>query len=463
MRFSKLIYSCAALSTLIFSATSCEDNASEVGSSLINDQSEVVIDSLFTITGHAMPNTSVLSRTTLQLLGAINAEEYGDFGSGFVTQFLPSQTFDTTGVSVNDIDSVKMLLFIRPGGFTGDSIVPMGLTVYKLNRQLPSSITSDFDPTGYYDETPWASAMYSANALHDDSIASLSFRTINVDLPVAFGRSLYQQYLTNPSTFVTPQQFAQFFPGVYVKSTFGSGRVMNIVDTRVNLYYRRHAKVTGNDGTSRDTTYNQVRSYLAVTPEVITDNLIRYTISPQLQTRIDAGESIIAAPAGTEVQLTFPAQEIINEFRSKGQGNAVLNTVSLKVGAEPISNKYGIKPPENVLFILSSEKQNFFANSKLPDEKTSFTATYDEKTQSYNVADMRDYILMLLDKDVLTPEDYTFTVTPVDIVTETTSSGYYQQSYVTGVNPYVSTPALVRLRFDNAKIKVTYSMQSINN
>lgn len=451
---------CAGMAMLLL-GTSCQDNTSEVGSSLVNDQSEVIIDSLFTITGHAVPNSSILSRTTMQLLGGINAQEYGQFKSGFATQFMPAQNIDTDGVTVNDIDSVKLVMFIRPGGFTGDSIVPMGLTVYKLNRQLPSAITSDFDPSGYYDEQPWATAMYSANALHNDSIANLAYRTISVTLPREFGQNLYREYVTNPATFSSPALFTQYFPGVYVKSTFGSGRVMNIVDTRINIHYKRHATI-GSGSSQRDTTYHFTRSYLAVTPEIITDNIINYTMSRQLENDITDGKAVIVAPAGTEVQMTFPAQEILSSFRSQGQGTAVLNTVSLSIPVENIQNNYGIKPPANVLIILSRDKDKFFANNKINDDKTSFLATYSEANHSYGIENMRNYILSLLDKETLTAEDYTFTITPVDVVTETTSSGYYSQSYITGINPYVSVPAMGRLLFDKAKIKVTFSKQSVN-
>lgn len=445
---------------MLMFGTSCQDNTSEVGSSLVNDQSEVIIDSLFTITGHAVPNNAILSRTTMQLLGGINAQEYGQFKSGFVTQFMPAQNIDTDGVTVNDIDSVKLVMFIRPGGFTGDSIVPMGLTVYKLNRQLPSAITSDFNPSGYYDEQPWATAMYSANALHNDSIANLAYRTISVTLPREFGQALYREYTNNPATFSSPVLFTQYFPGVYVKSTFGSGRVMNIVDTRINVHYSSHATI-GSGSTLRDTTYNFTRSYLAVTPEVITDNIIHYTMSRQLEDNISAGKSILVAPAGTEVEMQFPTREIISSFRSQGQGTAVLNTVSLNIPVENIHNNYGIKPPANVLIILSRDKDKFFANNKINDDKTSFLATYNETDHSYGISDMRNYILSMLDKETLAADDYTFTITPVDVVTETSSSGYYTQSYITGINPYVSTPAMGRLLFDKAKIKVTFSKQSV--
>ena len=185
-------------------------------------------------------------------------------------------------------------------------------------------------------------------------------------------------------------------------------------------------------------------------------------MSQQLESDITAGKSIIVAPAGTEVQMTFPTKEILSSFRSQGQGTAVLNTVSLNIPVENIQNSYGIKPPANVLIILSRDKDKFFANNKINDDKTSFLATYNETNHSYGLEDMRNYILSLLDKETLTPEDYTFTITPVDVVTETSSSGYYTQSYITGINPYVSIPAMGQLLFDKAKIKVTFSKQSVN-
>lgn len=460
MRFIKYASVIAAIAIIM---ASCEDNASEVGSSLVTDESEVVVDSLFTLSGNSVPNEALLSRTTLQLLGLIDAKEYGRFDAGFVTQFMPAQNMDTAGVSVNDIDSVKLALFINSGGFTGDSIVPMGLSVFKLNRQLPSGLTSEFDPQGYYDpQDVWAERMYSANALHNDSLAKLNYRTIEVKLPRSFGQSLYSEYKSNPATFATPQAFAQFFPGIYVKSTFGSGRVMNIVDSRINLYYSRHEKV-GSGAQQRDTVYHFTRTYLAVTPEVITDNIIRYDMSVNLQTMVDNGLAMLVAPAGMDVQIDFPAREIIDAYKKKGMGIAVLNTLSLNIPVSVVSNKYGIEPPANVLIVLSKDKDSFFLNSKINDDKTSFLASYNEKTRSYGISDMRDYILSLVNKPVITDDDCTFTITPVDVVTESSSDYYYgSQVYITGINPYISKPAMAQLLLDKAKIKLTFSKQSIN-
>ena len=128
--------------------SSCDDSTSTIGSSLVTDRSEIVIDSVFTITGSTTVNNDLPSRTTTQILGSLDAKEYGRFSSEFVTQFMPALKLDTTGVSINDIDSIRMYLFYLKGDFTGDSIVPMGLKVYPLTKQLPSEIYSNFDPTG---------------------------------------------------------------------------------------------------------------------------------------------------------------------------------------------------------------------------------------------------------------------------------------------------------------------------
>ena len=77
---------------------------------------------------------------------------------------------------------------------------------------------------------------------------------------------------------------------------------------------------------------------------------------------------------------------------------------------------------------------------------------------------MRQYIIDMLAKDEIKAEDYTFTLTPVDLVVESTQGSYYQQgqSYITGINPYVSGPAMCKLLLDDAKIKFTYSKQTVN-
>lgn len=457
-KISSIILAAAAL-------TACEDGTSTIGSSLITDDTQIIIDSSFVATARSVENKVVQSKTITQLLGRLDAKEFGTFSSDFVSQFMPAMSIDTVGVTLDQIDSIKLVMFMVPGDFTGDSLVPMGLEVYRLNKALPSPIYSDFNPDGYYDASkPIGSRIYTGHAMHNDSLNSLSFRTISVNLPRSYGQELYSSYLQHPDLFASPEQFAQWFPGLYVTNTFGTGRVVNISETRLNMYYRKNGVDTV-DGVAVDTVYNLVRSYFAVTPEVINNNNINLAISPEITALANSGKSIIVAPAGMEVEMAFPAQSIIDTYRKNSGNLSVLNSVTIDIPALAIDNDYGINPPENILMVLKSKKKEFFEQNKITDNKIAFLATYSEAKKMYSFPDMRQYIIDLLEKQSLDADDYIFTITPVNVETETTSSNYYQSgvSYITSISPYVTKPALVELDIPKAKIKVTFTRQYANN
>ena len=419
-------------------------------------------------TANPAPNSDIQSRTITQILGTLSAKEYGDFSSDFVTQFMPAMKLDTVGVSVNDIDSAKLLMFFAPGNFTGDSIVPMGFKVYPLKKQITSPIYSDFDPTDYYDENDcWTptNQIYTGNALYNDSLNTLSYRTVAVKLPTEFAKSFFSEYVEKPQTFASPQTFAQFFPGLYIKNTFGSGRVINFTECRINVYYKRHQKVTM-DNVERDSIFHRTGAYMAVTPEVVTNNIIKMQLSEQLKNIVEVNkEPIIVAPASYDVELTFPTKEIIRKYRETSGALAVLNSLTMSIPVEKIENSYNINPPQNVLLILKNKKADFFANNEINDDKTSFLGTYNETTKTYEFSVLRQYILDMLAKDELTPEDYTFTLTPVNVITEQSQSSYYYegQVYISGITPYVAGPAMCKLDLPNTKITLTFSKQIIEN
>ena len=72
MRFSKILLS----SLLIISLVSCEETTT-IGSSIIEDEIEIVMDSSYIVTGKSVENNRVQSRSLTQLLGIIETEEYG--------------------------------------------------------------------------------------------------------------------------------------------------------------------------------------------------------------------------------------------------------------------------------------------------------------------------------------------------------------------------------------------------
>lgn len=459
----------ATLATGIF-LSSCEDT-STVGESLIDNGIQIVVDSTYTLSGHSVANTQVRSRTIVQLLGSINATGYGSLTSDVVTQFISSETLDTTGIDKSDIDSIKLVLGMPLGSFVGDSIVPMGLEVYPLTKQLPSPIYSSFDPTGYYNPSvKWGSAIYAATTgnLTSDDDKDESYRYINVDLPLEFAYSIFDQYETSPSTFATPQAFAKWFPGLYIKNSFGSGRMINIANTSIKMYYHRTTQITG---TSRDTTINYQSTYMAVSPEVLTNNNIVYKTSPDLTADVLAGKTILAAPIGYDVEFEFPAKEIVANFKSSGTPLSVVNSLSMSIPAKALSNDYGIEPPTYIVMVKKSAKDKFFAKANLPDNINSFYATYSSATGCYEFSTMRPYLMDLLDKDEITTDDTEFVITPVTATfassASTSSSLYYyyygysqsSSSTLESLLPYVLTPVMCTLELDKAKIKFTHSLQ----
>lgn len=448
--------------------SSCEESTSNVGSSLVQDKVEVIIDSAYTLEGRSVENHRVPSRTVTQLLGAIDAEGFGTMRSDIVTQFMPAYKMDTAGVTLESIDSLKLLLAIQAGGFLGDSLAPMGLKVYPLKKQLPYPIYSDFDPKGYYDEADALGArVYNAAGIGEsDSVAALTYRYIYVTLPTDLAREFFTKYKTSPSTFAEPNAFANYFPGVYIANTYGSGRMMRIEATEMDMYYRQTLPKDTADASLGDTTYLRTSTYFAVTPEIVTNNNLHLTLAASLTDRMNAGEAIVVAPAGRDVEITFPIDRIIANYKAQSGDLAVINTLGMEIPVEAISNEYGIEPPENLLMVLSKEKDEFFEKNKLTDDKTSFYATYNTARKCYAFSGMRPYLLAMLNKEEpLTAEDMTFTLTPVSVQTETTGSSYYSSgtTYVTEITPMMTLPAMAKLDLKNAKIQFVFSKQTIKN
>ena len=212
----------------IIGLNSCTDDT--IGSSLTDTRNAIIEDSSFVLTGHSVENQRLQARTSTQLLGLFKCGGYGTLSSQVITQFMPSYSIDTIGVTESMIDSCRLVLRIASGGFTGDQYVPMRLSVYRLNKQLESPLFSDLDPSGYYDpadlmgEAPYspqsATVVYSSQTSED-------YLETYVPMDVEFARELFREFKNNPETFNTPANFRNFFPGMFIANSFGSGRMMN--------------------------------------------------------------------------------------------------------------------------------------------------------------------------------------------------------------------------------------------
>lgn len=459
---SKILTTAAAAMVL---ATGCNETGT-VGNVLEQESLVIVIDSAFTVTGTSEANPVVQSRTLSQLLGRISADRYGTISSDIVAQFMPSTTIDTVSVTAADMDSIKLYMQMKNDAFVGDSLVPMGLEVYRLTRELPYPIYSDFDPAGYYDPTPIGSTVYTASNYNEpDTVKKYGIKAAVVDLPRQMAVDLYQGYVDDPTAYSYPEVFAdKVFRGLYIKSNYGSGRISDFTTTSLRLYYH---KTTYNTDSARYERHDYVGDYFAVTPEMVVNNNIRYTPARELVSMVEAGDHIMAAPAGYQVEIKFPAREVVASYNRYAKDTRVLNSLTFDIPADSIGNSYNIAPPPYAMLILKRDLNKFYESNTVPDQITGFYTGYSYKTGSYTFISMRGYLEYLLGLDEITEDDLTFLLCPVQLNTEeaANSNNYYgtSQTIVTSVVPYVSKPAMARISLKDAKIKLTFSAETGKN
>lgn len=459
---------------LALGISSCGDENSLIGSSIVDTDLEIVVDSSFQkmITAESIPNDSVVGRTITQLIGRISIPGYGKLETDFLTQFMSASTFDTVGV--DRLDSLVLYLSYNTESFTGDSLAPMQLSVYPLEKQLQSPVYSSIDPADYYNaqSAPIALKSYNASFLGlPDSLVKLGYKTIRVKLPDAMAEQFFEKYKTDPLIFSSPSRFTQYFPGFYVKTSYGSGCVVNVQNSVMNLHYTKTTVI--ND---KDSTYASTQTLMAVTPEIATGNHIKLEIDPAIESGIAAGRVYLVAPAGLNVLLHFPTREIVRSFEeSVGAGGStiqgLINSLILEVPLKELpKSSYKLEPPQFLLFVRKSELQKFFEKKELADNVRSFYAEYNSDTRKYSFTGLRTFLNDVIEKKrqgtEITDADEEIVLVPVSVYSETVSSGssYYYYSYneqevVTDIVPYISAPALAEIDMDHIRLQLTYSRQ----
>ena len=461
--------------SFITAITACQDENTTIGSVIASGEVEITIDTFyFDLNGKAIRLENFDSKTGNLMIGNIQSQEYGSLNCSFVTRLMCAAKLevDDSLFYADRVDSCKLVLGAERKGIIGDSLAPQRLTVYKLTKQLPGDITNNFDPEGFYDpSSPFASRSYTVSQISskDSSFYKESFIDINVNLPVEFGRQIFEEYKNNPEIFQWPQTMAKdFLPGLFVKSTFGKGCIANITDLYVAVFYHSLAEtttITDNDTIVSQKHVNHVAYPFTVSPEVLSSNNITYQPSESIQEKNNTndGEVVITTPGGYIGNFVFPAQTLIDRYYEKNTHLSTVNDLLLYIPGNPFSEEVGISNATNLLMVKKSEYEDFFAKNKVPDNLSSFTGVYDSKKGRYYFTTLRNYFLELLTKGSITQEDIEFVLVPVEIETETTNSYYGQgTTYVTKCVPYTSKPTMTLLKTNEAMVTFSFSTQMID-
>lgn len=452
-------------------AASCEDETSQIGSTLDQGEVTILVDSTFTVKGHSVEFENFDPRNEISLLGRIAVPEYGDLSCTFMSQMLSASQLDVPdSIDVSRVDSMKLVLKVPRGQLVGDSLAPQQAKVYRLSKPLQADAAGKYDPADYYSaDNLLGSRSFTLSALsQNDSLFTHSkYIDIPINISTDFARKIFTDYRTDPSAFQWPSTFAKYFPGIYVESSFGSGCLANVTKAQMVMYY--YYLKTFTVPVDSVTTTTEVRhmkdsvTVFATAPEVISVNNISLTPSEAIKARIAAGEEIITTPAGYNLRLTFPLLDIIDRYETNINAMTVVDNLSFSIPASKIENDFEIGVPPNLLMVKTSKLQEFFDNNLAPDNLDAFTAAYNSNDGSYTFNSMRAYFNYAIQHpDEITEDYYDFTLVPVSLVTQEKYVSYNQkETVVIGANPYVARPTMARIHLDRAKIRFTYSRQEI--
>lgn len=468
----RILYTLTAV-CLLMAATGCQDEVSDIGSSLVSGEVAIAVDTITAdLDGTAEWLDNIDSRATNKLLGRLTVPEYGSLSCSFVAQMMCSTNLlIPDSIKRDDVDSIKMHLFVLRGNLTGDSLAPQQLKLYRLTQQLPTDISSDFNPQGYYDPAkPYGVRSYTISniAKGDSAYKKDSYVDIDVKLPKEFAVEIFDKYRAGDPIFAWPQTFAQWFPGIYVEQNFGNGCVANVSMVQSYIYWHRMGRVsyTTEDGkvSYKNGPVRDSLCILASQPEVLSSNNIVYKPSAQLKQRIADGDAIITSPGGYMLSIKFPLKSLVERYLKAGTELSVVTDLSMMIPAHAVKNDYGLEVAPYLLMVRKKDREAFFRDNKIPDNTDSFYAKYDSENACYSFKNMRPYFLKVLEevkKGNIQGEDEEFVLVPVAVTTEDVQGYSSVTTYVTRVAPYLSAPSMTLLDTDKAQIYFTFSSQTI--
>ena len=431
---------------------SCDDTTDTIGGSLVDNTDKLNVKAdTFNVTSNTLLAENIIARTSTGYLGRIEDPETMTTVTGnLMSQFhvlsnyeLPAKDSIVSHDSSNQViaDSCDIQLFYS--SFYGDSLSQMKLTVYELKKPIEEGHTyySNFNPEaqGYIRSRNTGGIVEKqsytlANPAETDSIRKNKDYIPNITIRLNkqytdkngvvynnYGTFLLRKYLENPVTFRDSYAFLHdICPGFYFKVDDGLGSMAHILRVQINIYFR-HKK----NGKSITTSTNLVS----------TEEVLQMTNFSNDNTRLqqlanETGHTYLKTPAGLFTQLTIPMSDIM-----AGHGNDSVNSAKIILYRQNNTSEsaYHFNIPKNLVMLPSDSLQSFFANNRIPDNKTSFLATYNSTTNSY-VFNNISGIVNLFMRHTNSANWGKVVVVPVELQTVTQGTGNNQQTKITKVS-----------------------------
>lgn len=437
----------------------CNDDLNLVGPSIQPDEDRFTVQTdSFQLQASTIQMDSVYAKTTYGLLGEIYDPLYGNLKSDYICQFYCPEDFKFRQKPADGkIDSmdVQLTYMYRTSSWIGDSLTPMRAQIYKVTKPLTRDYYTNINPSDYCNlQTTLGIQTYTA---YDSSVPdSVRFATdlngnrtytpkIVMQLPKELGQQFYDETINNPGTFSNQESFNQFFPGLYVTNTFGTGNILFIGDTNFNIYYKYTVK-----GSAGQDSLVKTQERFTVTKEVIQLNRFKNTDMSHLLIP-NENYTYMKSPAGVCTRLVLPATDI-----SKAVEGRTINDMPFTMKALPQEEwQYALTPPPYLLLLPEDSVKTFFENGQIENNQTSFLSNeYMPNTRTYSFTNIANILKNQLEN--APGKDLTLVAIPVN--RQKQKNNYTGEFYTVSLSNYL-VPAGVKLKKDpeSMKVKVTSS------
>ncbi|NLX65996.1 MAG: DUF4270 domain-containing protein [Bacteroidales bacterium] len=460
MKF-RFLYRIIVIAFVALSTVSCNEVLDSIGFTVQpnQDRLSMSVDTL-ELEARTVRIDSIFSKIQYPVLGEYTDPIFGTIKSEYIGEFyMPEGAQFHEGAS---IDSVRVQLAYTT--MMGDSLSPMGLSVYEVTKSLKGiSSYSHVDPTGYVDmSAPLGTQTFTGrNSTYrtetTSSGTSVKVYEINVMLPNALGEKFLTEYKKDGhGQLVNVDEFRKFFPGLYFTTTFGKSTILNISLTSLLVHYNYLDK--GGSSTNTDTIRTSAMR-LNITPEVTQINHIQNKNEQLLEENSDY--TYVKSPAGVMTEITFPLSKMSEKLKSH-----TLNLANFTMYAMPEPDEDAmvkLTPPDYLLLINKDSLAGFFENRKLIDRETSFiSSSFDASTYSYQFGNISTMINHYNEAKGENAEEFelVYYLIPVDATYVTQQSSYYSSgsSVLTAIQ-HRMWPAAARLdkRKGNLKLDMIFS------
>lgn len=175
-------------------------------------------------------------------------------------------------------------------------------------------------------------------------------------------------------------------PGFYLENTGGIGCMANISYTQLIVYMRY-----------LDSNGDSINGILVFGG---TEEVLQKTNIAQDQEIIDkmkdeGDHTYLKTPAGLYTELTLPVDSVF-----KGHDSDTLNTANMFIPREnntQATRNYTIPIPQKVMILPADSVENFFANEKVADNRSSYITTYASATNGYTFSNISSMMRIMKD------------------------------------------------------------------